>query len=132
MQNAFPKNSSLETLKNILIEVLSDELQKTKSDIRMISDIVSCVCPHKIVVCGKEFEENELLENMNACFDVLRKNSRISAEKKLRSAKFCREAAINLQPKNAWRVIAVCDTIIRTANGSRPKQVVKLPDVLEV
>lgn len=120
MQKSFSKNSSLETLKNILIRVLSDELKKTKSDIRTASNIVSYVCPIKIEVCGKEFEEHELRENMNACFDVLRKSGRISAEKKLRSAKFCREAAIKLRPKNARRIIAVCDEIIRAADDPRP------------
>ena len=107
--------SALKKLSDALADALVAAVREAKDDIRKIAKEVSNGCQNKIEVGGKYFTEDELRENMNACFNTLRKSYRRSAKQKVRSAKFCKEAALKLQPQNQKRIVELCDNIIAAA-----------------
>ena len=98
-----------------IADVVATELRKTKKDIREMAEKVSAVYPIKIHVGGKYFNEAELRANMNACYNVLRRHMRLPPETKLRYARFCKEAAELLKPKNEREIVYLCDSVIQTA-----------------
>ena len=109
---------------NFLVESIANaiamELEAAREDVQKIAETANRVCQtEKVVVCNKEFEEDELLENFRACYKQLRRSQDVPANKKVRAATFCREAAILLKPKNKNRIVAFCDKII--ARGTSVK-----------
>ena len=109
-------SGELKDLSDALSEALVSAVRKAKNDIRKIAEEASSGCQNKIEVGGKYFTEDELRENMNACFNTLRKSYHRPAKQKVRSAKFCKEAAIKLQPKNQKLIVELCDIIIAAAD----------------
>ena len=102
-------------LVDALVSAITEAIEEAKKDIRNIAELVNYECQNKLVVGGKYFDEQELRENMNACYEVLRRNTKLSPETKLRSARFCKEAAIRLKPKNEMEIVSLCNAIINIA-----------------
>lgn len=105
-------------LVELLTAAIADELEAVKQDIRKITENGNNVCKTKTkIVCGKEFEEDELLENFNACYAQLKRSSMVPASKKVRAARFCKAAASELGLKNKEKVAAICDRILKLAES---------------
>ena len=105
-------------LVELLTAVIADELKVAKNDIRKIAENGNSVCKTKTkIVCGKEFEEDELIENFNACYSQLKRSSMVPASKKARAARFCKAAAAELGLKNKEKVAAICDRILKLAES---------------
>jgi hypothetical protein len=107
---------ALKELSDALSEALVAAVIEAKNDIRKTAEDGSNGCQNKIEVGGMYFTEDELRENMNACFNALRNSYHRPAKQKVRSAKFCKAAAIKLQPKNQKSIVELCDIIIAAAD----------------